>query len=175
MDRFLIEALRMANGLIAIGIVLGFGLAALAVPMPVKIPAAGLFVLGAALGLAVAVLLCGIAAMLLEIYDSQGAASVQAGAGAAAGAGQMAPARGANGAAASAGEEQKDSPASLLPELQDMLQEGRFTDYHIAKAKNYFANHDIKKARYEIGAALAHDPRNEIARALKAEYRRARA
>jgi hypothetical protein len=173
----------MANGLIAIGIVLGFGLAALAIPLPAGVPLPLAVVLGAALGLAVAVLLCGSAAILLQMQDQLAAAGagapVHQAPTAAATAAASAPAM--NGAAndAAAVDPVTGLPVSadlnnLPPQVIEMLNDGRFAEFHLEKAKIAFANRDFKKAKYEVAASMCHDPANPEARRLRTEIRAAR-
>lgn len=171
MNHLLIESLRVGNGLIAVGIVLAFGMAALTVPVPTTVIPPVAVGLGAAVGLAVAILLCGMTALLLDISDRLPSGAVAA-----------SPSRGAIAAAptpavnAVAANQNGSSPeAEVLPqELQQMLENGRFADYHVERAKLAFAAGDKKTARQQVLAAMAHEPHHATARQLRAEIRAAR-
>lgn len=49
----------------------------------------------------------------------------------------------------------------------ELLNTGRFSEYHLAKAKRLFALGNLKEAIYQAGACLSHNPRNAEARALR--------
>ena len=69
---------------------------------------------------------------------------------------------------------------NLPPDVSELLNTGRFAEYHLAKARIALANKDFKAARYQISASLRHNPSDpEMAAkirgeaiALKAEIRK---
>ena len=62
-------------------------------------------------------------------------------------------------------------PVAALPEnLPELLDLGRFAEYHLAKAKAAAANNDLQGAYYQIRASLAH-ARLPEAVALKPELK----
>ena len=58
-------------------------------------------------------------------------------------------------------------PASLL----DLLDAGRFAEYHIQKARMALAENDFATAKYQVAASLCHG-RTPEAVALKSEIKR---
>jgi hypothetical protein len=49
----------------------------------------------------------------------------------------------------------------------ELLAAGRFSEYHLAKAKRLFESGNLKEAIYQAGASLSHNPENNEARALR--------
>lgn len=45
---------------------------------------------------------------------------------------------------------------ALPPELRDMLENGRFADYHLERAKLFLAHRNYKLAHYQAKASLCH-------------------
>jgi hypothetical protein len=81
------------------------------------------------------------------------------------------PGSGASGAGAG-GEEEHDTSATESE--AELLNAGRFSDYHLTKAKRLFDEGNFKEAIYQAGASLAHDPRNREARELRKRAQSAR-
>lgn len=48
----------------------------------------------------------------------------------------------------------------LPSELLELLQAGRFAEYHLEKAKIALADRDFKTASYQVRASLCHNPQN---------------
>jgi hypothetical protein len=70
------------------------------------------------------------------------------------------------------GEEAHDTSATESE--AELLNAGRFSDYHLTKAKRLFGEGNFKEAAYQAGASLAHDPRNREARELRKRAQSAR-
>ncbi|MFM1815159.1 MAG: hypothetical protein RLZ98_1854 [Pseudomonadota bacterium] len=64
-----------------------------------------------------------------------------------------------------------DTNQATPAQLTDLINQGRFAEYHIAKAKIAVANKDYKSAKYEVEASICHG-RTPEATALKAEIKR---
>ncbi len=73
-------------------------------------------------------------------------------------------------------QEEEVLPSSIAALLND----GRFSEYHLEKAKLALASKDFKAARYQVAASLRHNPSDpktaaevrQAAKDLKAEIRR---
>lgn len=50
-----------------------------------------------------------------------------------------------------------------------LIAKGDFSGYHLARAKELFAEGKFKEAAYQATASLSHDPHNAEARAMRAE------
>lgn len=50
-----------------------------------------------------------------------------------------------------------DAAAEVTATEAELLNTGRFAEYHLAKAKRLFATQNFKEAAYQAGASLAHD------------------
>jgi tartrate dehydratase beta subunit/fumarate hydratase class I family protein len=63
--------------------------------------------------------------------------------------------------------EKMNDDVTMTESEGELLAAGRFSDYHLAKAKRLFASGNLKEAIYQAGACLSHNPHNAEARALR--------
>lgn len=77
---------------------------------------------------------------------------------------------------ATVGDKSAYSPAAssdaerLQKRLAELLDSGKFAQYHFEKARAALADSDVAAARYQVAASLSHE-RTEQAVALKAEIK----
>ncbi len=76
-------------------------------------------------------------------------------------------------AGSSAASATASATADMLDSEAELLSQGRFDEYHLAKAKHYMAAGDTKQAAYHAGASLAHGDLPEAHRLRKLALGRA--
>lgn len=64
---------------------------------------------------------------------------------------------------------QDTTPETGADELGQLLARGKFSEYHLAKARKALAAGEFKDAIYQARASLSHDPSNSAAKAVKSE------
>lgn len=59
--------------------------------------------------------------------------------------------------------------------LADLLSKGKFSEYHLLKARSAMAAGNAKEAHYQALASLAHDPSNAEAKSIRTSAKAAAA
>jgi hypothetical protein len=191
MNGFFASAARNLNPLIGLVITVAGGLIGgkLAGDQPIGI------LLGIVGGSAIAIGLCGAVAMLGKVIDAIDqsaiaqatapatyataapatyAAAAPAPAAAAPMNGAGGHAAGANGAAKATNGSAEERMVLDTENLDRLMQQGRFAEYHLVRARAALAAGDYKDAAYQAGASLSHEPRNREARSIRAQAKKKR-